>query len=263
MLPGLPRVEQLTVHSVRLPEALDGTRVAAVSDLHAGARRGGAAGIARVIERVNTLDPDIIVLLGDIVHRPRHAKECLPLLADLRARIGIWAVLGNHEHAADWRSRFRASRGTLPVASWRELYRESGITLLNNEAQAVGEDEARMWIIGVGDAYSGHHDITAATASVADGEYRLGITHSPDLLDDPGVAGFDLLLAGHSHGGQIRLPILGPLYAPIREPRRRGAGLVCERGTTMYVTRGAGEAFPIRVNCPREISLINLRAGSM
>ncbi len=260
MLRGTIRVERVTVSSARLPAAYHGATVAAISDLHAGMRRGGPAGVRGVVDTVNSLQPDIIVLLGDIVHRPRHATEYLPLLGDLRARIGIWATLGNHEHAFDWRARYTRPRGGLPVERWRELYAELGIELLDNQARALGEPGARIWIVGVGDAYSGCNDIPAALAPVGDGEFRLGITHSPDLLDDPHIRELDLVLAGHTHGGQIRIPFVGALYAPVRRPRQRGAGMVEASGTRMYVSRGIGEAIPIRLNCPREIPFVTLTA---
>lgn len=260
MLRSIPRVERIAVASARLPGALDGTTVAAISDLHAGMRRGGPAGVRGVVDTVNSLQPDIIVLLGDIVHRPKHATEYLPLLADLHARIGVWATLGNHEHAFDWRSRYVPPRSGISVERWRELYAELGIELLYNEARPLGETGARIWIVGIGDAYSGHNDVAAALAPVENGEFRLGITHSPDLLDDPHVGALDLVLAGHTHGGQIRLPLVGALYAPVRRPRQRGAGMVEASGTRMYIGRGVGEAIPIRLNCPREIPFITLTA---
>lgn len=260
MLRGTPRIERLTIASARLPTVFDGLTIAAVSDLHAGRRRGGAAGILRVIETVNALEADVIVLLGDIVHKPRYADEYLPLLGALRARRGIWATLGNHERAVDpSRSGPPPHRG-LSVRRWREMYAELGINLLHNEATALFEPGGRIWVVGVGDTYSGRDDLDTALRDVAGGEYLLGITHSPDLLDDPRVAELDLVLAGHTHGGQIRLPLVGALYAPVKSPRRRAAGMLRESGTLMYVSRGIGEGIPIRINCPREIPLITLRA---
>lgn len=260
MLRGTIRVERISVPSARLPAAYHGATVAAISDLHAGMRRGGPAGVRGVVDTVNSLQPDIIVLLGDIVHRPRHATEYLPLLADLRARLGIWATLGNHEHAFDWRSRYVAPRSGISVERWRELYAELGIELLHNEGRPLGETGSRIWIVGIGDTYSGRNDVAAALAPVENGEFRLGITHSPDLLDDPHVGELDLVLAGHTHGGQVRIPLVGVLYAPVKRPRQRGAGMVEASGTRMYIGRGVGEAIPIRLNCPREIPLITLTA---
>ncbi len=252
-------VERVTISLPRLPEAFDGTTVAAIADLHGGRRLGGAGAVKKIVEMVNSLQADVIVLLGDMVHRAHHATRYLPLLSELKAKVGIWAALGNHEHGFVWYSRF-FGRWPVPSAEqWRAMYAQLGMSLLVNEAQPLHKGGARIWLIGVDDAYSGCDDLPAALQCVEGAEFSLAITHSPDLIDHPRIAEVDLVLAGHTHGGQVRLPLLGPLYVPCRRPRERSAGLIRANNSTMYVTRGVGEGLPFRFCCNRELSLLTLR----
>ena len=255
-------VAHVTIALPRLPAGFDGITVAVLSDLHAGLLRGGTTGVKRVVEEVNALQPDVIVLLGDMVHRAYRASRYLPLLSELEARDGIWATLGNHEHSFMWYSGYLGPSRRPSVEQWRRMYAEAGIELLVNEAIPLEKGGSRLWLVGVDDAYSGCDDLPAALDGVNNNEFCLAITHSPDLIDDPRIAEVDLVLAGHTHGGQICLPLLGPPLAPCRRPRERAAGLIRTRGTIMYVTRGVGEGMPIRFRSPREMPLITLRRGS-
>ena len=227
--------------------------------MHAGRVRGGAPAIEQIVRAANGLHPDIIVLLGDMVHSGRQASKYLSLLEELEARQGIWACLGNHEHGFVWYSRYLGPSPVASVDEWRRIYADLGIELLVNEARPVEKSGARIWLVGVDDAYSGNDDLPKALQGVDRNEFCLAITHSPDLVDNPRVDELDLVFAGHTHGGQVCLPLLGPIYAPCRKPRQRASGLICTNRTTMYVSRGVGEAMPIRFRCPRELTLITLR----
>jgi predicted MPP superfamily phosphohydrolase len=252
-------IERMTLAFPNLPAGFDGTTVAVISDLHAGVRRGGASGVRHVVEEANSLQPDIIVLLGDMVHARRRASRHLPLLAGLKASEGIWACLGNHEHGFVWISRYLGPSRGPSVDEWRRMYADLGIELLVNEARPLEKDGSRIWLVGVDDAYSGHDDLPAALGQAESDEFCLAITHHPNLMDDPRIGEVDLILAGHTHGGQVRIPLLGPVHVSCRRPRERAAGLIRAQGTTMYVTRGVGEGLPIRFRCPREMPLITLR----
>lgn len=255
-------ITRLTLPMPGLPAAFDGLTVAAVADVHAGMRRGGDAGIRALVEQVNAQEPDLIVLLGDQVHICDHARRHLPLLAGLRAPEGVYACLGNHEHGFVWFSRYLGARRGPSVARWRRLYAELGIVVLANEARPMTREGARMWIVGVDDVYSGHDDLGAALPESASKEFCLVISHHPDIIDDPAIGAADLVLAGHTHGGQVHIPVIGPVHVSCRKPRERAGGLVEANGTVMYVSRGAGEGLPIRIGCPREIPIITLRADS-
>jgi predicted MPP superfamily phosphohydrolase len=252
-------VERLTLSFPNLPASFDGTTVAVISDMHAGLRRGGASSVRQVAQTASGLRPDLIVLLGDMVHFGRRANRHLPLLSGLSAPEGVWACLGNHEHGFIWLSRYLGPSRAPSVDDWRRMYADLGIQLLVNEARPVERRGSRIWIVGVDDAYSGCDDLPAALAQTQPGDFRLVITHHPNLVDHPRVAEVDLILAGHTHGGQVHIPLLGPLHVSCRKPRERARGLVRANGTTMYVTRGVGEGVPIRLGCPRELTLMTLR----
>ncbi len=257
--PTRTMVEQVTIALPRLPAGFDGITVAVLSDLHAGLLRGGTTGVKRVVEEVNALQPDVIVLLGDMVHRAYRASRYLPLLSQLKAKEGIWATLGNHEHSFLWYARYLGGSPRLSVDEWRRIYADVGIELLVNEARTLERGGSRIWLVGVDDAYSRCNDLPVALDGVNKNDFCLAITHSPDVVDDARIGEVDLVLAGHTHGGQICLPLWGPPWAPCRRRKERAAGLVRTRGTIMYVTRGVGEGTPIRFRCPREMPLITLR----
>lgn len=254
-------ISRLHITMPRLPAAFDGLTVAVVSDVHAGRRIGGARGVAEIVRQVNEESPDLVLLLGDMIHRCKGARRQLAALAGLRGRYGVFATLGNHEHGFVWLSRHvRITHGP-PVEEWRTAYRDLGYELLVNEARALTRGEARIWLVGVDDAYSGNDDLAAALRGVPADEFRLVMTHHPDLIDDPAARSVDLILAGHTHGGQVHIPVIGPVHVSCREPHERAAGLVRAHGTLMYVTRGAGEGLPLRIGCPREIPVITLRCA--
>jgi len=252
-------IRHMTIPCPRLPAAFDGATVAVVSDLHAGGTRGTTAAVARVVQAVNSLRPDLIVLPGDLIHEAGRAREYLPLLSQLQAREGVWASLGNHEHGFVWFSKYVGPAVVPPVDEWRRMFADVGVQLLVNEATSLERGGARIWLVGVDDAYSRNDDLAAALATVATADFRLAITHSPDLIDAPRAGELDLILAGHTHGGQVSFPLLGPLWAPCRNFRQRAAGLIRNGRTAMYVSRGVGEGLPIRFRCPPELPFITLR----
>jgi predicted MPP superfamily phosphohydrolase len=257
-------IEELTLTFPRLPPAFDGLTVAVVADLHAGRGHGTHAFVERLVTTVNGLQADLIVLLGDLVHHTDCTAHFFPLLAPLHAPEGVWACLGNHEHEYMWHSPWFPKQPRYTVEDWRRWYESAGAHLLVNEARPLRRDGARLWLVGVDDAYAHRQDLPAALASTEPGEFRLVLSHSPDLLDDPRIAEADLVLSGHTHGGQVWIPGVGPFMAPCRQPAQRAAGLIRHHsGATMYVSRGAGEGTRLRLGCPREVTRLTLKTGPL
>jgi len=237
-------IEHLSVSLPHLPHEFDGLTVAAIADLHAGLPWRLAPAVRRTVELVNSHRPDVILLLGDIVHRLPHAPAYLELLSDLRAAECIYATLGNHEHEYRWTSRWMRGRPLLERRDWERLYAAAGIPLLVDEARALTRGAARLWFVGIDDCHSGHGDLPAALQSVPADECCIGFTHHPDLLDHPLTPRLDLLR-----------------HVSCRHPEERAAGWVEHRGMLMYVTRGAGEGVPLRMRCPRQIPIFTLHSG--
>ena len=250
-------VTEATVEIAGLSPQLDGYRVAVVSDLHVGPVRGADL-TAEVVELTNAAEADVVLLVGDLTDgTTAQFGEVLAPLADLAAPDGVYAVTGNHEYYAG------------DAQGWVELWSTLGVRPLLNEAVAVLEGGATLHLAGVSDptgaeaAYAGDAglapDLAAALAFRRPEDTTVLLSHQPGAADDPLVseAGVDLIVSGHTHGGQIwPFTLLVPLANPTV------AGLDEIGGTTAYTTRGAGTwGPPTRVLVPPEVSVLTLTAG--
>jgi len=250
--PRRPLVERVEVTLPRLSERLDGLTVAQLSDLHYDSPRAGDA-IRSAVEITNQLAPDLIVLTGDyvtaspFVSRSRAALDsepCARILGDLHAPLGVFGVLGNHDHASNPRVVTRALEA-------------SGVTVLRNFNLRVEKSGMCFWIAGVDDVLFGGADL-ARTLQGAEG-FTVLLVHEPDYADVVAGHPVDLQLSGHSHGGQVRLPLVGSPYLPPLA-RKYPRGLRQVGALKLYTNRGIGTIFlPIRLNCPPEITLLTLR----
>ena len=242
-----------------LPPVFDGFRMAQLSDIHLD-QFTEPFFLRDAVTRINRLNPDAILLTGDFVTHellPRklsvHAAwQCASLLDALECR-RRYAVLGNHDFAVG------ADKVAAALAA-------SGIQVLRNASTALERGSSRLWIAGVDDAVEGEPDIDKAVPDHVRGragEPVLMMCHAPDYADTvaahPAGRSIALMISGHTHGGQIRLPLVGALeLPPLGKKYIEGSFRV---GTMqLYVNRGIGTVgLPFRFNCPPEISLITLR----
>jgi uncharacterized protein len=243
--PFMLAVEQRTIMLERLPQKLDGFRIVQLSDIHHSPFTGTRQ-IERAIETANSLEPDIIALTGDYVsHEREYAAPCAELMGRLRARHGVYAVLGNHDHWTD-------------AALIADLFRSEGIYMLINEGMRFEKDGASFWLAGVDDTMVGQEDLPLALAGSSQDEMKLLLAHNPVVLRRAVRAGVDLVLSGHTHGGQVTWR--SEKSASGRPRRRLLRGLGRQGNTQIYVTRGLGTVvLPIRYGCPPEVSLLELR----
>jgi predicted MPP superfamily phosphohydrolase len=250
-----PRSERIRERELGLPAwpaALDGLRVALVSDLHAGAPHMGEERIERVVAAVRDERPDLILLLGDYVDYDVHfgsavAPEAVAeRLAPLRAPRGVIAVLGNH----DWRHDGPRVRDAL---------RGGGIPVLQNEAMRAGEG---LWVAGVEDTRHRVPDVGDALRDVPDGAPVILLSHDPDLF--PQVpARVALTVSGHLHGGQVGVPVVRRPFLPSRFGERYARGHKIEGGRHLFVTAGLGTTgWPVRLLAPPEIVVLRLTRGA-
>ncbi|MCR4419077.1 MAG: metallophosphoesterase [Clostridia bacterium] len=246
-------VERVDLHLPGLPPGLEGLTIVHLSDLHYGFghfRRQEA--VSRLLEMVGSLRPELIVFTGDLLDRT--ADPRLPAtrpFAGLSAPLGVYAVLGNHDH------RFG------PDVISRSL-ETSGVRVLTNRSLRLERNGTGFWLAGIDDPLTGHPDLSSALAGVPEGEFTILLVHAPDVAPRAAQAGIDLQLSGHSHGGQIRLPGERPVYTPPLS-RRYPCGLrrVPGTDTQVYTSRGLGTtALPFRLFCPPEIALLILHRGS-
>jgi len=242
--PFMLTIEHRPIQLKRLPEAFESFRVVHLSDVHHSAFTSREQ-VARAVETANYLKPDIIALTGDYISHDRaFAAPCAELLGRLRARYGVYAVLGNHDHWTD-------------AALITDLFRAEGITVLVNQGMRFEQRGAAFWLAGVDDTMVGLEDISLALAGSRDDEMKLLLAHNPIILRRAARAGVDLVLSGHTHGGQVKLR--SERGAAGRPRRRLLKGLGRQGDTQIYVTRGVGTVvLPVRFGCPPEVSLLEL-----
>lgn len=229
----------------RLPLALDGLRVLHISDVHATPRTDPTDTIMARAERVR---PDLVAVTGDLVSGWRGLPRARRLLRRLASRWPTYVVLGNADHWAD------STRREIPRWS------ETGAVLLVNEGLAFARDSAEIWVAGVDDPYRFRDNPRRALAAAPPGAFRLLLAHSPEIIQRPEALHSDLILSGHTHGGQVRLPLVGALITRTRLGRRLSRGLFRLNGTVLIISSGVGATrLGVRFWCPPEMTLWILR----
>lgn len=248
-----PHTFEVNVHSRAVRGLTAGLRVALLTDFHLGPNLG-PSDLARWVAASNAVRPDLVCLVGDIVDQAYRGdlSELKEMLPDLTAPLGVYAVPGNHD-----RTRYRR------FDVFGEALQEARVSLLMNESVAVRDD---VYVAGLDDFRVGRPDLNATLAGPAGGDSvaTLFLSHNPDVIPElPEVenSGVDLLLAGHTHGGQIRLPGIGPLVTSSAYGARYAAGWV-PAPMPAFVSRGLGvTSLPFRFACPAEVVVLDLVPG--
>ncbi len=244
-----PQVTHTELALPRLPPEYDGLCVVHLTDIHHSVLVG-LQEVERVVEIVNRSRPDVVVLTGDYVtFSPACIWPVARVLGRLRAPRGVFAVLGNHD--------FRAGAGAMTRA-----LEAQGILVLRNANCRLHGPGGNLWLVGVDDVRVGRDDLPAALRGVPAGDMKILLCHNPIILASAARAGVDLVVSGHTHGGQIRLPWGGPAYqqGSTRLGRKSIQGRHFLRGTQMYVSRGIGTVWvPFRLDCPPEIACLHFR----
>ncbi|GIX47438.1 MAG: hypothetical protein KatS3mg131_1649 [Candidatus Tectimicrobiota bacterium] len=241
-----PVVRHLRFAFAALPEAFCGFTILHLSDLHVD---GHPELPARLHARLRDLPVDLCVLTGDYrfaVSGPCHAvyPGMARLLAGVRARHGILGVLGNHD-----------------LSEMVPEFERLGVRMLVNEAVAVQRGSERLWVVGLDDPhYYGCDDLPGALLEVPPEAFKILLVHTPEMVEEAAASGIHLYLCGHTHGGQICLPFLGPLVTHASCPRRFARGVWQHRGMQGYTSPGVGcSGVVARFLCPPEIGLLELR----
>jgi hypothetical protein len=254
--PNRPRIVHQKFLLSRWPEKLNGFTIALLSDFHFEPYFS-VHPLHAAIPLVNGLRPELIVLTGDFVSVPLTgedakgalaAEPCAKLLRQMTAPHGLWAVMGNHDFYTDQEHVTRTLQA-------------EGIQVLNNQSAAIERDGARFWLSGVKDVISEAADLTETLRGVPRGEPVVLLAHEPDFADEASKFPIDLQLSGHSHGGQVRLPLLPPLYLP-EMAKKYVLGTYQVGPLPLYTNAGLGTVgVPLRLNCPPEITLITLNSS--
>ncbi len=240
-----------TLESARLPDAFDGFTIAQVSDLH---NTEFGEDNERLLSALRAAAPDIIVITGDVIDSRHTDVEIAASFAASAVKIApVYYVTGNHE-----------SRVPAEAAALEKKMQAAGIQILHNKRVRISRGDESIDLLGIDDPSVGAEEdlIGARLASLTDHtRFTVLLSHRPDLFNTYCGAGVDLVLSGHAHGGQLRLPLLGGVFAPNQGffPQYTEGSHTC-KGTTMIVSRGLGNSlFPFRVNDPPELVVVCLR----
>lgn len=245
-------VEERTFSIARLPDAFRGMRIVQVSDFHY-ADFTEPFFVREMVHRINQLRPDMVLLTGDFVSfgplpiswARKHIHGCAAILSKIECPLH-YAILGNHDYVV----------GTDYVAG---PLRENGIPVLVNASVALERGGQRIWLAGLGSACSQDADFSGVLRRLPAGEPVVMMAHEPDILPDVARhGGVDLMLSGHTHGGQVRFPFMPPFHLP-EYGRNFLEGMFRMGPTQLYVNRGIGAVgVPFRFRCPPEITVITL-----
>ena len=258
-----PHRVQVTHHDIPLPglaRALDGVTIAQLTDLHRSALVDRPY-LERCVRRANALHPDLIVFTGEYLTHGRNERsrvaygdddpadlirDCAACMAQAQARHGVFASLGNHDLWYD---------GNIVTRT----IESAGIPVLRNKNTTVSISGAPLPVVGLGDLWTEGLNFPTAFAGIE--TPAIVLMHNPDGFEHWSQPGNHLILAGHTHGGQVNLPVLGAPVVPSFYGQKYAQGLFHRDGTTMYVNRGVGVIWPgVRLNCRPEISVFHLRS---
>lgn len=234
------------------PADLSGLKIAVLADIHAGGKFIDERKLRLIVERTNELHPDLIVILGDYIsgNREHHGMDpevFAPILKDLRAPLGVYSVLGNH----DW--WFDGERV-------RRALEANGIKNLENDVVRIDVRGRPLWLLGLADLWTRMPRVEPEISRVPEGETIIALAHNPDVFSQL-PARVPLFLAGHTHGGQVRLPLIGTLVHTSDFGDRYEAGHVFENGHHLFVTTGIGTSIiPVRFGVPPEIVLLTVKS---
>lgn len=244
--PNLLLVKQQNVRLSNWDKKLDGLKVIAVSDLHIGCKFVDINKLNKIVDKINCQNPDIVVLLGDfdselILNSKIPQAEIVSAMGKIKAQNGVFAVLGNHDYE--------------PKSIIVDILKKSNITLLEDERILTEFNGKSFNIIGVKDLW--HHYFNPKITRNLNGVPSILLSHNPDVFPEL-TEEISLTLCGHTHGGEISLPIIGPLFIPSDYGKKYAKNYIIENNKHMYVTKGIGTLSRFRLLNPPEIVVLNL-----
>jgi predicted MPP superfamily phosphohydrolase len=254
--PASLRNENHEIHLPHWPAACDGLRIAVLADLHVGSPFNGLDKLARIVELTLKAKPDLILLAGDygisgiIGGSKVSAEEIADGLSPLAAPLGVFAVLGNHDW---WTGAARIERAL----------ESAGIPVLEDSSVLLKRDGCAFQLAGLSDYWEGGRNYRAALEKIPPGMPTIALTHNPDAFAEisPPV---DFMIAAHTHGGQVYLPLLGRLIVPSKYGQRYAIGHVVENGRHLFVSSGLGTSIvPVRFLVPPEVSMLIIHSGDL
>jgi predicted MPP superfamily phosphohydrolase len=238
-----PQMITVTERTIDLP-VTEPLTIAVVSDMHVGPFKG-ALFMRRLVRTINNTLPDIVLLVGDYIYNEDAILSDLDPLEDIRSSVGVFGVLGNHDqgqYANIFGKRYFTFNQGEDIADALESL---GIRMLRNEHEVLSIGLDSIAIAGIDDLWTADADLDAALAEIPAASPVILLSHNPTVIKELSEKGVDLVVSGHTHGGQIRLPFIGPLITlPIGISQDYDQGIFAiDDGTTLAITRGAGETW--------------------
>jgi predicted MPP superfamily phosphohydrolase len=251
-------VNQHQVPVVGLSPAFAGLRIVQLSDFHCG-RQVTSDYLEQAVDLASSQKGDLVVLTGDFVHKGyRYVEQIAKILGRLSAPEGVFAVLGNHDYSVRNALGFRRHRHLHRAVA--DALAANGIRVLHNETVMLQRNEAALQLIGVTDLWSRVCDLDRAFAGLSPALPSVVLAHNPRTIERLDGRRCDLMLSGHTHGGQIHLPGLGrPTLG--RKARRFAAGMYRYQNTYLYVNKGVGFGFRMRFGVRPEVAVLTLQRG--
>jgi uncharacterized protein len=245
-----PDITRMDIRIRRLDAAFEGLKIVHLTDIHHSVYTP-LEDVQRAVNLSNQLEPDLVALTGDYVTFSRsYIWPVARVLGGLRSKLGIFAVLGNHDFSVD------------PEEMTKALEAQR-IRVLRNTHFALHAGHGRLWILGVDDLWWNAADLEAGIRHTPAHDPKILLCHNPLGIRLAVEHKIDLVLSGHTHGGQVRLPVVGALYARSKLGKRFVEGWNQLDGTQIYISRGIGKVVvPLRVGCPPEIACLRLRCGA-
>ena len=252
------RHRAITLPLASLPEGLDELKVTLISDLHVKGRRDPALS---TLESLSGTRPDLLVVAGDLVEKDDYVPDVARRLKRINARYGTFVVWGNHDAFGPPKNREPKwmTREARPLAAMEMVLENHGIQTLTNRFVGLSIRGTEIQIVGIGDTHVGLDDLDKAFAEASSEKFTIFISHNPDAASVLGDFRADVTLSGHTHGGQIVPPIIGPLTLRTRYPLPKPCGLMHVAGRPLVVSAGVGTVgLPFRVNAPADITELRI-----
>ena len=240
-------VEERNIYLENLPKSFNGFRIVHITDLHLNSYGRKERGI---IDKIRELKPDIIVVTGDLIDEKQYLNTGLEFMEELADISPTYFVFGNWDHLSG-----------VSMSLFEKYLTERKVIVLSNRYVVLSRNNECIYLIGVDDPHTFNDDLDKAMDNISETNVvKILLAHSPEIIDKAVKKNINLVLVGHTHGGQVRLPIIGPLYIPLPPKYRKyDQGLFKVDNTLMFVNRGIGMSFiPVRFLCPPEIVVIEL-----
>lgn len=254
-------VKRIKLDRFRLPlenehSQLRGLKIAQISDLHFGPTNNKPSHFHKAVDLINEQHPDLVVLTGDYYQwDPTFLHELPKILARIRSKMGVFGCLGNHDYGSCYPGVLKSDPFEFSII--KSAFENQGIHILANENLTLKYNSNKFNLVGLHDLWSGFFKPDETFQTIDNTLPTIVLSHNPDtsLLVKPE---FDLMLSGHSHGGQVSWPVVGPLAVPMKNKHlHRGLYQMSTR-KRLYVNRGLGHTFRMRLNSPPEVTLIEI-----